>query len=191
MDSYMAEDLLRWRRQNVYASDDDYVFASETMRGKQPYWPDNLMKRHIQPVAKVNDIQYFIGVFMTTHIASTQEPLEQKFYSRIATTQDLNGIVTLINRAFANENPYLLTDRTDLDEIRGLMQKGHLLLREEAGKLIALIYAEIRGQSRAYLGLLVVEPTKRRTGIGKQLLLAGEHFCRQHGVAVVAWLPVR
>ena len=43
MDSYMAEDLLRWRRQSVYASDDDYVFASETMRGKQPYWPDNLM----------------------------------------------------------------------------------------------------------------------------------------------------
>src|ERR1700724_4628415 len=80
MDSDMAEDLLRWRRQSVYASDDDYVFASETMRGKQPYWPDNLMKRHIQPVAKVNDIQYFIGVFMTTHIPSTQEPLEKKFY---------------------------------------------------------------------------------------------------------------
>lgn len=48
MDSYMAEDLLRWRRQSVYASDDHYVFASETMRGKQPSWPDNLMKRHIQ-----------------------------------------------------------------------------------------------------------------------------------------------
>ena len=37
----MAEDLLRWRRQSVYASDDHYVFASETMKGKQPYWPDN------------------------------------------------------------------------------------------------------------------------------------------------------
>jgi hypothetical protein len=33
MDSYMAEDLLRWRRQSDYASDDDYVFASETMKG--------------------------------------------------------------------------------------------------------------------------------------------------------------
>ena len=48
----MAEDLLRWRRQSTYTSDDHYVFASETMRGKQPYWPDNLMKRHIRPVAK-------------------------------------------------------------------------------------------------------------------------------------------
>jgi hypothetical protein len=26
------------------------------MGGKQPYWPDNLMKRHIQPVAKANGI---------------------------------------------------------------------------------------------------------------------------------------
>jgi predicted N-acetyltransferase YhbS len=121
---------------------------------------------------------------MTTHISSPQEPVAPQFYSRIATAQDLDGIVTLINRAFADENPYLLADRTDLDEIRGFMQKGHFLLREEEGKLIALIYAEIRGQSRAYLGLLVVESTKRRQGIGKQLLLAGEDFCRQHGCPV-------
>ena len=49
MDSYLAEDLLRWRCQSVYGSDDHYVFASETMRGKQLSWPDNLMKRHIEP----------------------------------------------------------------------------------------------------------------------------------------------
>ena len=61
MDSYMAEDLLRWRRQSVYASDDHYVFASETMKGKQPYWPDNLMKRHIQPAAKAIGIHKKIG----------------------------------------------------------------------------------------------------------------------------------
>jgi integrase len=36
MDSYMAEDPLRWRSQSDYASDDDFVFASETMKGKQP-----------------------------------------------------------------------------------------------------------------------------------------------------------
>ncbi len=60
----MAEDLLRWRRQSVYASDDHYVFASETMRGKQPYWPDNLMKRHIQPVAKAIGIHKNIGLIL-------------------------------------------------------------------------------------------------------------------------------
>jgi site-specific recombinase XerD len=71
MDSYMAEDLLRWRRQSVYASDDDYVFASETMRGKQPYWPDNLMKRHIQPVAKAIDIHKKIGWHTFRHSFGT------------------------------------------------------------------------------------------------------------------------
>ena len=33
LDSYMAEDLLRWRRQSAYPLDDDYVCASESMRG--------------------------------------------------------------------------------------------------------------------------------------------------------------
>ena len=37
MDSHMAEDLLRWRRQSIYTSDDDYVFASETMRESSPF----------------------------------------------------------------------------------------------------------------------------------------------------------
>jgi integrase len=45
LDSYMAEDLLRWRRQSPYPMDDDWVFASPAKKGKQPYWPDNLMKR--------------------------------------------------------------------------------------------------------------------------------------------------
>jgi integrase len=71
MDSYMAEDLLRWRRQSVYASDDNYAFASETMRGKQPYWPDNLMKRHIQPVAKAIGIHKKIGRHTFRHSFGT------------------------------------------------------------------------------------------------------------------------
>jgi integrase len=71
VDSYMAEDLLRWRRQSAYASDDDYVFASETMRGKQPYWPDNRMKRHIRPVAKANGIHKKIGWHTFRHSFGT------------------------------------------------------------------------------------------------------------------------
>ena len=31
------------------------------MRGKQPYWPDNLMKRYITPVARTNGIHKNIG----------------------------------------------------------------------------------------------------------------------------------
>ena len=92
MDSYMAEDLLRWRRQSIYASDDDYVFASETMRGKQPYWPGNLMKRHIQPVAKAIGIHKKIGWHTFRHSFGTLlkangedvKPFRSSYVTRIA-----------------------------------------------------------------------------------------------------------
>jgi len=71
LDSYMAEDLLRWRRQSAYPLIDDYVFASESMRGKQPYWPDNLMKRHIRPVAKAIGIHKRIGWHTFRHTFGT------------------------------------------------------------------------------------------------------------------------
>lgn len=71
MDSYMAEDFLRWRRQSTYTSDDHYVFASETMRGTQPYWPDDLMKRHIKPVAKSIGINKNIGWHTFRHSFGT------------------------------------------------------------------------------------------------------------------------
>ena len=71
MDSYMAEDLLSWRRQSIYSSNDDYVFANETMKGKEPYWPDNLMKRHIRPVARANGINKNIGWHTFRHSFGT------------------------------------------------------------------------------------------------------------------------
>ena len=71
LDTYMAEDLRRWRRQSEYAELDDYIFASETMRGKQPFWPDNLMKRHIRPVARANDIQKRIDWHTFRHTFGT------------------------------------------------------------------------------------------------------------------------
>jgi integrase len=71
LDSYMAEDLLRWRRQSDYTGLDDYIFASETMRGKQPFWPDNLMKRHIRPVARANGISKQIGWHTFRHTFGT------------------------------------------------------------------------------------------------------------------------
>lgn len=71
LDSYRADDLLRWRKQSAYPMDDDYIFASETMRGKQPYWPDNLMRRHILPVARANGIHKRIGWHTFRHSFGT------------------------------------------------------------------------------------------------------------------------
>jgi integrase len=47
------------------------MFASELMKGKQPYWPDNLMKRHVRPVAKANGIHKCIGWHTFRHTFGT------------------------------------------------------------------------------------------------------------------------
>ena len=71
MDSYMAEDLQRWRRICSYPMDSDWVFASPRMKGKQPYWPDNLMKRYIKPAAKKAGIHKNIGWHTFRHSFGT------------------------------------------------------------------------------------------------------------------------
>ena len=41
------------------------------MKGKHPYSPDNLMKRHIRPVAQANDINKNIGWHTFRHSFET------------------------------------------------------------------------------------------------------------------------
>jgi integrase len=71
LDSYMAEDLLEWRRTSPYPMPHDWVFASPTMKGKQPYWPDNLMKRYIRPVVQKAGIQKRVGWHTFRHSFGT------------------------------------------------------------------------------------------------------------------------
>lgn len=71
LDSYMAEDLLRWRRMTPYPMPGDWVFASPTMKGKQPYWPDNLMRRYIRPAARLAGIHKDIGWHTFRHTFGT------------------------------------------------------------------------------------------------------------------------
>jgi integrase len=61
LDGYMAEDLLHWRRSSPYPMSGDWIFASPYAHGTHPYWPDNLMKRYIRPVAREVGIQKRIG----------------------------------------------------------------------------------------------------------------------------------
>ncbi len=71
LDSYMAEDLLRWRRISPYPMSGDWVFASPFTQGKQPYWPDNLMKRYIRPAARQVGIHKNIGWHTFRHTFGT------------------------------------------------------------------------------------------------------------------------
>ena len=54
-----------------YPMDDDWVFASPAKKGKQPYWPDNLMKRYVKPVALKAGINNHIGWHTFRHSFGT------------------------------------------------------------------------------------------------------------------------
>ncbi len=51
LDEDLLEELLMWRAETPYAADNDYVFASAKMKGKQPYWMSRIMQHNIKPVA--------------------------------------------------------------------------------------------------------------------------------------------
>jgi site-specific recombinase XerD len=76
--------------------DEDWAFASPTMKGKQPYWPDNLMKRYIKSVARKAGITKNIGWPIFRHSCGT---LLEANGEDIKTVQELlqhaNSLITL------------------------------------------------------------------------------------------------
>ena len=41
-----------WREETPYGADSDFIFASARMHGRQPLWPEALMRNHIASAAK-------------------------------------------------------------------------------------------------------------------------------------------
>ncbi len=71
LDDEMLADLKRWRETTPYAADEDWVFASPRMRGKQPLWPEAVLRRHLRPAAKRAGIQKAITWHCFRHTFST------------------------------------------------------------------------------------------------------------------------
>jgi len=95
---------------------------------------------------------------------------------RRAQESDAEALVQLINRAFLVERFFLDGDRIDLAGVRRFLKLGIFLMEEEIG----CVYVEVRG-SRGYFGLLSVDPARQGSGIGKLLIAAAEHHCREAG----------
>jgi hypothetical protein len=45
----LADVLRDWKDRSKYRGPDNWMFASPRMHGKQPLWPDMLLKYHIRP----------------------------------------------------------------------------------------------------------------------------------------------
>jgi predicted N-acetyltransferase YhbS len=99
---------------------------------------------------------------------------------RIAEEKDLDGLMRLINQAFAVERFFINGDRLTPLSIREYFGNGQFLLAEEDGALAAAVYVEMRGD-RSYLGLLSVDPTRQKAGLGRRMVAAAEEFAREMG----------
>jgi integrase len=71
LDPDLAQSLLEWQRVAVFNTQHDWVFASPEMRGKQPYWPENILRRHIRPAADRCGIRKPIGWHTFRHSYAT------------------------------------------------------------------------------------------------------------------------
>jgi N-acetylglutamate synthase-like GNAT family acetyltransferase len=105
-------------------------------------------------------------------------------YSRLATTADLELLVKFINKAFARDNYFKRTERTNSEQMTQYLQKGNFLLLEERGELVGLVYVELRENGRGSIGLLTVNPDKQGRGTGMQLMQSAEGFCHDHGRSI-------
>src|SRR5215813_13347910 len=67
----LIEALREWRRQTPYHSSESWVFASSVNQGRWPYLPQQIMRRHILPVARKLGITKRIGWHTFRHTYST------------------------------------------------------------------------------------------------------------------------
>jgi N-acetylglutamate synthase-like GNAT family acetyltransferase len=108
--------------------------------------------------------------------------------TRTATAEDAEPIARLINLAFRVERFFIDRDRTDADKIRALLKTGVFLVTEDAGRMTCCVYVELRGD-RAYFGLLAVDPSCQKSGIGKNMVVAVEDYARAAGCRFMDMRP--
>jgi predicted N-acetyltransferase YhbS len=104
---------------------------------------------------------------------------------RMATDADVDKVLRLINAAFAVERFFKNEDRLNTATLQDLYRKGSFLVSEDEGGLAACVYVERTAGDRAYLGLLSVDPSRQKNGLGRRLTAAAEEFARETGARFV------
>ena len=91
------------------------------------------------------------------------------------------AVTTLINVAFAEVEQFFVDgDRISEAEVVDNMETGVFLVAERNDELDGCVYVETR-RTRAYLGLLSVDPTQQQRGTGTRLMNAAEEYGRNRG----------
>src|SRR5438309_6648318 len=101
-----------------------------------------------------------------------------------ADQHDAPAIARVVNAAFQVERDYRRGDRTSAVEVTRLMQGGIFLVARQNDRVTGAVYVRVTGQT-GYFGMLAVEPSFQRFGIGRALREAAADYCRGRGCSVV------
>ena len=99
---------------------------------------------------------------------------------RTATEADLDPILTLVNAAYQVERFFKNQDRLSPADLARHFKEGTFLLAEEDGRIAGCVYVH-RHEDRAYFGLLSIDPSQQKKGIGRRLVAAAEEFAHETG----------
>ncbi|NVB80233.1 MAG: GNAT family N-acetyltransferase [Kofleriaceae bacterium] len=97
---------------------------------------------------------------------------------RRASLSDAPALAALVNRAYAVEVSFVDGDRTDASEIAELIENGTFIVLEHKGGLTAAVYVEPKA---GYIGMLSVDPTAQKHGLGTRLVRIAEALCEAGG----------
>jgi ribosomal protein S18 acetylase RimI-like enzyme len=111
---------------------------------------------------------------------------------RIATVEDIAGLVSLVNSAYRGEGGWtgeshlIAGPRTRAADVEELIRArgGVILTGWEEGELAGCVYLQKR-EEKLYLGMLSVWPAKQAAGVGKELMAAGMEYARQQGCMAI------
>ena len=106
----VLEALIEWRAATPYSATTDWVFASPATRGLRPYWPGQLLKTHIKPIAAAAGFGN-IGWHTFRHSFSSwgkealklEETKELLRHENLSTTSELYGGLSLEAKRQASE----------------------------------------------------------------------------------------
>ncbi len=114
------------------------------------------------------------------------EVTRERWKVRLAKDRDVEALIGVINPAFRKAESFVIGDRDRVDEetVRSLLRRGEFLIVFDGGDAVACVYVEKRGE-RAYLGLLAVDPTRQRAGLGSMLMDAAEKHCAGAGCRMI------
>jgi len=99
---------------------------------------------------------------------------------RQATESDVTGMVAIVNAAFRVERSFRPGDRTSREDILQRMQTNIFLVALVDNEINGTVEVRVNGTT-GYFGMLAVDPTLQRAGIGRSLCDAAEQYCRGRG----------